>query len=48
MGNIFFLYPSSAEGGRDGREYPRSTPDTRMAMNGTRFETAIVAANLIH
>jgi hypothetical protein len=45
MGNTYFLYRIWVGGSTVGREFPRSRLETQMAMNGSRAETVVVAAN---
>lgn len=48
MGNSYFLYQVWVAGSEVGREFRRSNSETRMAMNGTKAETVLVAANIAH
>lgn len=48
MGNTYFLYRVWVGGSTVGREFPRSHGQTERAMNGSKTEIVIVAANLAH
>jgi len=48
LGTTYFLYQVWVAGSEVGREFPRSRRETRMALNGAKAETVIVAANIIH
>lgn len=47
-GNTYFLFRLWIGGSEVGREFPRSHRETKMAMNGSKTETVIVALNLAH
>jgi hypothetical protein len=48
MGNTYFLFRLWVGGSAVGREFPRSHLETQMAMNESKTETVVVAANLAH
>lgn len=48
IGDTYFLYQVWVAGSTVGRAFPASHIETRLALNGTKTETVIVAANIIH
>ena len=46
MGDQYFLYQVWREGSMEGREFPTSKSETRLARNSAKPELVIVAANL--
>jgi hypothetical protein len=48
IGNTYFLFRVWVGGSTVGREFPRSHRETQMAMNGSKTETVVVAANIAH
>lgn len=48
MGNTYFLFRVWVGGSTVGREFPRSHRETEMAMNSSKTDTVIVAANLAY
>lgn len=46
MGSEYFLYQIWREGSTAGREFPASKTEIQLAMNSTKPEVVIVAANL--
>jgi len=46
IGNTYFLYQVWVAGSEVGREFPRSKTETRMARNGAKAETLVIAAQI--
>ena len=46
VGNAYFLYQVWVAGSEVGREFPRSSMETRLAQNGAKAQTVTVAANI--
>jgi hypothetical protein len=48
VGKTYFLYQVWVAGSTVGREFPKGRREMELALNGTKTETVIVAANIAH